>query len=167
MTTAACTDPECFINQQAGEISAATATGLIIELERLIRRCLEHGVCYFVIDARKTHRYVQGLTNRFGAFLVESVSNESLGAECRRAHGLTDADHGRLARLGWLPPGKASPNWHRTIDPTWSAPSPLVAELLVRTLVEVHRAAPSGLTVTLGHAQTETPRRPVEDSDAA
>lgn len=106
----------------------------------------------FIIEAPVSHRYVQGLVDRFGRFFVESVSNASLGTECARQHGLSDADHLRLIRLGWSPPDQSSPNWYRRVNMRQISPSPLVAEVLIRTLIEVHRADPSVLTVSVGHA---------------
>ncbi|MBV8952318.1 MAG: hypothetical protein JOZ99_15700 [Actinobacteria bacterium] len=162
-----CTDPECFIDTEY-KLRATTATELIRELEHLIRRCLQHGACYFIVEAPDVHRYVQGLIDRLGRFVVESVSNTSLGSECAGEHGLSDADQLRLIRLGWSAPDASSPNWYREVNPSLIAPSPLVAELLVRTLVEVHHAEPSKLGMKLGHARGSgrVPSRKFRDDES-
>jgi hypothetical protein len=140
---------------------------LFDELRGVVDCCLLHGACYFIIDANRAHRYVQGLIDRHGHFTIEAVSNDSLGEPCAKEHPITDADHATLVRLGWLPPNEDTPNWHRQIDWEFHYPGPLVAELLVRTLVEVHRATPDELELTVAHAHVPPSRTAVEASDAA
>jgi hypothetical protein len=156
-----CPTSECFVD--AGhELDVTTPTELLDALCRLVDGAHAHGRCYFVVEAPDAHRYVQGLVTDDRVLEIESVSNESLGKECAEEHGLTDADHARLVRLGWLPPDERSPNWHREIVEPWPWPASMAAELLTRTLHEVHRAEPAKLEVIVGHAAGSA-RRPVDD----
>jgi hypothetical protein len=161
-----CMDPDCFVRSEP-QLEATTTMELFDELRGLVDCCLLHGACYFIIDANRSHRYVQGLLDRKGVFTIEAVSNESLGEVCAAEHPIIDTDHATLIRLGWLPPTEDNPNWHRSIDWEWHYPSPLIAELLVRTLVEVHRATPDELELTVEHAHRPMNRTAVATGEAA
>ncbi len=142
-------------------LTAPTLTALITEVAYLIEECLQHGGCYFVIEAPEQRRYVQGLIRAGSPFWLESVSDASL-ANCCEEHCLTARQEHTLTRLAWCPPDKQSPNWYRALD-TIRDPTSLAAELLVRTFAEVHQArVDSRLEVTIGEAIGPTRRRAVD-----
>jgi hypothetical protein len=141
-------------------------TGLIFELADLIRECITHGCCYFVIEAPARHRYVQGLIRPGEDLSLESVSNASLG-NCYRLHCLDREQQRRLAQLGWHPPDACSRNWYHHLN-TLRDPTPLAAELLVRTLAEIHGIRTrSVLNVVIGLAIGGTSPIPVERRQSA
>lgn len=154
-----CRETECFIDRDH-TISSTTPNELLAEICKLVDGLLAHDDCYLIIEALGTHRYLQALA-KGGALYLESVSNESLGPTCASEHGLTAADHARLVRLGWLPPDDDSPNRHRDFREPWPWPASMVAELFVRTLVEVHDVSLDELELTMRHA-TRPGRQPVE-----
>jgi hypothetical protein len=82
-------------------------------------------------------RYLQVLSDESGALQIEAMSNYHL--DPAQDH-LTVADERALARLGWRSPGPHSPNWHRVFPDPWPWPSPVAAELVGRTLLDVFRA---------------------------
>jgi hypothetical protein len=166
VSRAPCNDPACFVRSNP-TFTATDTMALFAELRELIDGCLLHGGCFFIIDANHAHRYVQGLLDHDGRFTIEASSNASLGAPCLAGHPLTDNDHARLRRLGWFPPGPGRPNWYRTIDWEWHYPSPLVAEILARTLLDVHHATFAELTLTVAHAVDPPARRPPADTTAS
>jgi hypothetical protein len=140
---------------------APTPTALVREVAGLVEACLQHGDCYFIIEAPEQHRYVQGLVQAGSGFWLESVSDFSL-ANCCEEHRLTANQERTLKWLAWRPPDNHSPNWYRVLDTTRD-PSSLAAELLVRTLAEVHRTKPrSRLHVSIGRAIGSLNRKPVE-----
>src|SRR5450759_1036817 len=135
---------------------------LLIELRGLIERCLDHKECYFIVESEAVHRYVQGLVHQGQRLVIESVSNVSLGHDCSREHGLSALDEAHLEHQGWRPPSEASPNWSRRFEFGWTSPSAAAAELLVRALVEVHRAPMTALSLDVGYtACSEHQRLPV------
>jgi len=77
------------------------------------------------------------LSDESGALQIEAMSNYHL--DPAQDH-LTVADERALARLGWRSPGPHSPNWHRVFPDPWPWPSPVAAELVGRTLLDVFRA---------------------------
>jgi hypothetical protein len=142
-------------------VIAPTLTGLIEEVAGLVEGCLRHGHCYFVIEAPAQHRYVQGLIRAGSDFWLESVRDASL-ANCCGEHCLTADQERSLTRLACLPPDEHSPNWYRMLDTTRD-PTSLAAELLVRTLAEVHQTrAHSHLHISIGKAIGSLNRTPVE-----
>ena len=141
---------ECFACR-THELPATSPTDLLVRICSLVDGALVHGDCYVIIDALRSHRYVQVLA-KHGRLAVESVSNGSLGTTCSAEHGLTADDEARLAWLGWRAPDDQSPNWYREFTEPWPWPASMVAELLVRTLVEVHDVALDELAVTVHHA---------------
>ena len=158
-----CNAPDCFVRRDH-EISSSSPTELLTEICTAVDGLLARDDCYLIIDAPHHHRYVQVLVKN-GCLYAESASNDSLGTTCAAEHGLSHADHAHLIRLGWLPPNDDSPNWHRAITEPWPWPASMVAELLVRTLVEVHDIRLDELQITVRHASRPN-RRPVE-SDCA
>jgi hypothetical protein len=132
-------------------IVAPTLTGLIHEIAGLIDECVEHGNCFFVIEAPEQHRYVQGLVRDHGALWLESWSDASLN-HCCEEHSLTAQQTRMLVHLAWRAPDDDAPNWYRELDTT-RAPARLGAELLARTLTDVHEIAPGArLDVVTGEA---------------
>ena len=119
---------------------APTFTGLIREVAGLVEECVEHGNCYFVIEAPERHRYVQGLIRHRDTLWLESVSDGSL-ANCCEEHCLTAEQRRTLVYLAWRPPEDDAPNWYRELDLT-RGPARLAAELLVRTLITAHAVQP-------------------------
>ena len=132
-------------------IVAPTLTALIHEVACLIDECVEHGNCFFIIEAPDQHRYVQGLIRDDGTLWLESVSDESLN-HCCEVHCLTAEQIRTLVHLAWRAPAEDAPNWYRELDTT-RAPARLAAELLARTLSSAH-GVPSGarLSVLTGEA---------------
>jgi hypothetical protein len=159
---ARCAEPDCFVIQ-GHAFHSSTPTELLAETCSLVDSLLAHDDCYLIVEAPSSHRYIQALATK-GRLSVESVSNQSLGRSCADEHGLDPADHTHLVRLGWLPPDGHSPNWQRHVSEPWPWPASMVAELVVRTLVEVHRTSLDELAITLGHA-SRPERRPVEAID--
>ena len=141
---------DCVVSEPP-EFDVANPMELLIELRGLIDRCLEHKECFFIVESEAVHRYVQGLVHQNQRLVIESVSNISLGHEFRREHGLGALDEAHLVYQGWRPPGNASPNWSRQFDFGWNSPSAAAAELLIRALVEVHRAPMSSLSLDVGY----------------
>jgi type III secretion system-like peptide-binding chaperone len=137
---------------------APTMVGLMSAIAALVEECLSHGCCYFVIDLPEPRRYVQGLTRPDCRLWLESVSNASQGNSCQ-ANRLDADDERELARLGWHAPDRRSPNWYRELD-VRRGPAALAAELLVRTLAEVHGTkAGTPITVVIGRAVGRPDRR--------
>ncbi len=152
---------DCVLSKPP-EIDVASPMELLIELRALIERCLDHKECYFIVESEAVHRYVQGLVHQDQSLVTESVSNISLGHDCSREHGLGALEEAHLEYQGWRPPGAASPNWSRRFDFGWNSPSAAAAELLVRALVEVHRAPMTSLSLDVGYtACSEHQRLPV------
>ena len=132
-------------------IVAPTLTTLIHEVACLIDECVEHGNCFFIIEAPDQHRYVQGLIRDDGTLWLESVSDESLN-HCCEVHCLTAEQIRTLVHLAWRAPTEDAPNWYRELDTT-RAPARLAAELLARTLSSVHGVPPGArLGVLTGEA---------------
>ncbi len=142
-------------------LTAPTLTGLIGEVASLVEDCVENGNCFFVIEAPAQHRYVQGLIRAGSGLRLESVSNAFL-ANCCEHHCLGAEQERALLGLAWRSPDERSPNWYRELDITRD-PAALAAELLVRTLAEVHQThAGSRLHVAAGKALGPPNRAPVE-----
>lgn len=132
-------------------IVAPTLTALIHEVATLVDECVEHGNCFFVIEAPDQHRYVQGLILDDGTLWLESVSDASLN-HCCEEHCLTNEQIRTLAHLAWHAPTDDAPNWYRELDTT-RAPARLAAELLARTLHDAHGVPPGArLGVLTGEA---------------
>ena len=132
-------------------IVAPTLTDLIHELAAVIDECIEHGNCFFIVEAPDQHRYVQGLIRNGGTLWLESVSDESLN-HCCEEHCLTVEQIRTLVHLGWRTPAEDAPNWHRELDAS-RAPARLAAELLARTLSGAHGVPPAArLGVSTGEA---------------
>lgn len=105
---------------------------------------------FLVVSLKRSRRFVQFAAEGAAGLRVEATSNAFLP----RADRLTDADHERLADLGWHPPTGSpeevtpdrdpdgSPNWFCDLD----VPVPFadVARLAVATLVEVLGASHPG-----------------------
>ena len=142
-----CTGPCPF--EQPYEVSSEDFTELFDEVRALVQRCLDHQDVFFVIEAQG--RYVQALVKQDRPLWVELVSNRSLAGteESRDEDRLSSAEELRMTELGWLPPDKRSPNWYRVFDDEWPQRAPLVSELLVRTLADVHRGPVQDLEVEL------------------
>ncbi|HEY6427104.1 MAG TPA: hypothetical protein VIX84_07705 [Acidimicrobiales bacterium] len=111
--------------------------------------CVGHGQCFFIVESEVQHRYVQGLVFPGEPLELESVSNESLG-NCCEEHCVSHDDVIRLRHLGWAPPDAQVPNWSRTLRLFGS--DTLAAELLARTMTDVHRAIPGRLNITVDEA---------------
>jgi hypothetical protein len=139
-----CTGPCPF--EQHYEVSSEDFTELFDEVRALVQRCLDHQDVFFVIEAQG--RYVQALAKQDRPLWVESVSNRSLAGSSEEGR-LSSAEELRMTELGWLPPDERSPNWYRVFDDEWPQPAPLVSELLVRTLADVHRGPVHALEVEL------------------
>lgn len=156
-----CDRDDCRIAHPA-PLTARTVPDLLLQLRDVIADCLRHGECFFIVESEAAHRYVQGLVDG-DALHLESVSNESLGRACAAEHGLSRADEAALLRLGWrAPAGESLPNWHRSLDVGVHYPAALATELLVRTLVEVHRTEPAGLALSVAHAGRAPGRHAVD-----
>jgi len=159
LTGMGCTDFDCDI-EFPPTLTATSPLALFEELRGVVERCLAHGDCFFIVESEVVHRYVQGLVDDDG-LVLESVSNTSLGNECATEHGLSAEDQRHLARLGWAPPDERNPNWFRHLDADAHHPAALAAEILVRTLLEVHRAEPPDLDLIVCHAAEPAERVPV------
>jgi hypothetical protein len=143
-----------------------TLTGLISELAGFVGACTKHACCYFVIEVPARHRYVQGLIRAGEDLSLESVSNASLGT-CCPVHCLDTEQERALAKLGWQTPDAASPNWYRSLN-TQRDPTALAAEILVRTLAEIHGVRErSRLNIVIGRAIGGTSRAPVPRRQSA
>lgn len=141
-------------------IVAPTLTGLIQEVATLVDECVEHGNCFFIIEAPDQHRYVQGLIRDDGSLWLESVSDASLN-HCCEEHCLTAEQIRALVHLAWCAPTEDAPNWNRELDTT-RAPARLAAELLARTLSSAHGVLPGArLGVLTGEAVGPPCRRAV------
>lgn len=94
------------------------------------------------------NRFVQARGTDDGRLFVETTDGEFTEPE---PYEFTDIAH--IVRLGWRPQEGCdqTPNWWREADPRWLYGQPVMAELLVRTLVEVHRATgPADIMVRHG-----------------
>jgi len=107
---------------------------------------------FAVIEVADRLRYAQVLADRDGALLVE-VSSTDATDDGTHSAALTPAEELELVRLRYRPPDDWSPNWHRVFAEPWPWPAPLVAELLVHSLVWVLGARPAELHVKAGHAE--------------
>lgn len=107
---------------------------------------------YAVIEVGDRPRYAQVLADHDGALLVEVSSTEATDDGTQSA-ALTPAEELELVRLRYLPPDDWSPNWHRVFAEPWPWPAPVVAELLVHSLLWVLGARPDELCVLTGHAE--------------
>jgi hypothetical protein len=126
--------------------------GMLVEA---VDACLADPGQFVIIDAPE-NRYVQALVDPEGALQVETVSRAFLSGS---PDPLTDADEQELRRLGWRPPGEHSPNWHRVFVEPWPWPAPLAAELTGRTLLGVHHAYGSVMTISAHPASSKAPVR--------
>ena len=89
---------------------------------------------------------------RDGALLVE-VSSTEVTDDGNGSAALTPAEARALMRLRFAPPDDWSPNWYRVFAEPWPWPAPVVAELLVHSLVWVLGAHPNDLRVRTDHAE--------------
>lgn len=149
---------ECFVRQDH-EVSATSAERLVADLADLVGGLLHHDDCFAIVEVSGALRYVQVLAHD-GGLAIETVSNESLRPRVPPATELTGADRARLAGLRWSPPDEKSPNWYRHWRPGSPAPVPsLVAEILGRTLIDVHQALERSVTLTVAHSAHPDRRR--------
>jgi hypothetical protein len=139
-----------LVGGEAG-LAGRSARRLLLAVRAVIDTCLEFRPMFFIIEEGTTGRYVQGLVDPDGLLVIETVSNESLGPKWAALGGLDDHDHAELVRLGWHPPDFRSCNWYRTLPENPSA-APLAAEILARTLLDVHHSAQADLRVDFGVA---------------
>ena len=128
--------PLAAVAEEALVLWSVTFDELAMELAGLVANLLADHRTFLVIEhAGRATRYVQLLTYDRG-LLVESVSDDYL----EPGDQLTAADQGRLAELGFAPPAAeglaGSPNWSIEFDTPVDVHR--VAQLLVRTLVDVH-----------------------------
>ena len=110
----------------------------------------------FALDSR-WNRFVQARGTDDGRLFVETTDEVFTDPE---PYDLADLVH--IVRLGWRPQAGCdqTPNWWREADPRWLYAQPMMAELMVRTLVEVHRATgPADIVVRHG-TFTEATREP-------
>ena len=118
---------------------------------------------FSIVDVGDTGRYVQMLSDCDGTLVMEVSPNDAA-----KTAVLTAQDEVALLRLGFQPPCNESPNWHRFLAEPWPWPAPVIAELLVRTLVNVFDARPRDLRLTIAHTVAGIPlyhaARACEDS---
>jgi hypothetical protein len=78
-------------------------------VEELLGPMVRHAGHWVVLAEDARRRYVQLLVERDGSILAEAVSNNHLAP----ADAWSEADEGRLTRLGWEPPCLPErPNWN-------------------------------------------------------
>ncbi len=109
--------------------------------------------CFAIIEVGERWAYAQVLADRDGALVVEVSSTEATDDGTHSA-ALTPAEELELGRLRFAPPDDWSPNWYRVFPDPWPWPAPVVAELLVHSLLWVLGTRPDDLHVKTGHAES-------------
>lgn len=119
------------------------------EIESILSWVITNDGVYviFVVQSR-ANRYVQARGNDEHGLFIESTGDVFTEDE---SYDVADLIH--LLRLGWRPEllSDETPNWWRESDPRWFYAQPMMAELLVRTIVEIHGATgPADVNVIHG-----------------
>lgn len=119
-------------------LRSLTWAGAMREIESILSWVITHDGTYvtFIVESR-ANRFVQARSTDDGKVFIETTGDEFTDDEPYEV-----ADRIHLVRLGWQPeaPCDDTPNWWREADPRWFYAQPMMAELLVRTLVDVHHA---------------------------
>ncbi len=133
-------------------LDATSLETLFGSLRALVDALAARRDVFTIIESEHPSRYVQVLADSDGALLVEVSSNEATDDGSGSA-ALTLDDEARLGRLRFEPPDDLSPNWHRIFVAPWPWPAPVVAELLIRALVDVLDASLTELRTIVGHTR--------------
>ncbi len=137
-------------------LRALTWAGAMREIESILSWVITHEGTYVTFDVRsRISRYVQVRGTDDGRVFIETTGDQFTDEEPYDAGDLI-----HLVRLGWLPEALRddTPNWWREADPRWFYAQPMMAEVLVRTLIDTHRATgPSDIEVTHGIFDDDLP----------
>lgn len=138
-----------FETAPGARLGAVDWAAAMREIESILMWITMNPGAYVTLDVRnRVNRYVQAGSSDDGRIFVETTDDAFTKAEPYRAE-----DRAHLVRLGWLHESLRddTPNWWRESDPQWFYPHPMMAELLVRALVDVHRAqSPADIAVSHG-----------------
>lgn len=133
-------------------LDATSLETLFESLRALVDALTARREVFAIIESEHPSRYVQVLADCDGALLVEVSSIEATDGSSEPA-APTLGDEAQLGRLRFEPPDDFSPNWHRIFVAPWPWPAPVVAELMIRALVDVLDASLADLRTIVGHTK--------------
>lgn len=120
------------------KLRSVTWASAMHEIESILSWVITHGGVYVTFEVRsRQNRYVQARSTDDGRVFIETTGDAFTTEE-----PYDIAELGSLLQLGWRPETLRddTPNWWREADPRWFYAQPMMAELMVRTLVEIHGA---------------------------
>ena len=119
-------------------VQVSSSATMVRDIARLFRTMDSFGrfVTLEVENARRGLRYVQAILSTDGWIYLESVSDEYLEGV---GELLSPAEVGALVRLGLdRPDPEECPNWSFCLGPEVPGRIPMLAELAMKTFVDVH-----------------------------
>ena len=142
-------DPTTVGKAPGTKLAAFTWAHAMREIESILSWIITNEGSYVIFEiGSRTNRYVQARGTEDGRVFIETTGDEFTGKE---PYEVNDLVH--MVRLGWRPSsiGEETPNWWREADPRWPYAQPMMAEVLVRTMIEVHGASsPSDIVIKSG-----------------
>lgn len=138
-----------FGDPPASSLRSFTWASAMREIELILSWVITHEGTYVTFEVRsRTNRFVQARGTDDGRVFIETTGDVFTEDE---PYNIGDLVH--LMRLGWRPETLCddTPNWWREADPRWFYAQPMMAELLIRTLVDIHSATgPADVRVSHG-----------------
>jgi hypothetical protein len=142
-------EPVSFGKAPGKKLQAFTWPNAMREIESILSWIITNKDRYVTFDiTSRKNRYVQARATDDGRIFIETTGDKFT---INDPYTVNDLIH--LVRLGWCPTGtgEVTPNWWREADPRWFYAQPMMAELLVRTIIDIHKASnPSDIKIKVG-----------------